>query len=68
MKKHNQFAPKEFSDVPVVTGHHELDATIQRNKNRDMRSKLGLVDFIPNSKVGQNVYGPKTNYGSHGDE
>ena len=35
-------APKEFRQVPNFTGHHELDAVIQKNQNPDIARRMGF--------------------------
>ena len=58
----HQWAPKEWRHVPDLTGSYELDGTIQRNPNKDLKSRL---EFYLDSS--QTVYGAKSAYsGYHG--
>ena len=49
-------APKEWRDVPNVTGSFELDRVIKANPNKDMVSRLEFYCERPNA------YGPLTGY------
>ena len=37
-------APAAWSDVPVVSGDYDLDATIQHRKNSDLPHRLALYN------------------------
>lgn len=55
-------APKDWRDVPNMTGDYDLDATIMHRDNPDLPRRLELY-----VKRGDNAYGPLTGYnGYHG--
>ena len=50
-------APKEFRSVPNFTGHHELDAVIQKNDNPDIARRMAMY-----SGRGGGAYMERTGY------
>jgi hypothetical protein len=57
----HECCPKEFKSVPNITGHHELDAVIHKNGNKDIPARMRF--YLENEEA----YGPKTGYsGYHG--
>lgn len=55
-------APKDWRDIPDVTGDYDLDATIMHRDNPDLPQRLNLY-----VKRDRNAYGPLTGYnGYHG--
>ena len=65
--KCHECCPPEFRSVHEFTGHHELDAVIEANQNRDIPHRLQLY-----LRTGDSPYGPRTNYNGYdgytGDE
>lgn len=55
----HECAPREYRATHRITGHHELDAVIERSSNRDMKSKLS--DYISTDAA----YGPLTAYSGY---
>ena len=61
-KKYSQChecAPKEFRKTHDITGHHELDAVIEKSHNSDMKKKLS--DYLTHDEA----YGPLTGYSAY---
>jgi hypothetical protein len=55
-------APKDWRDVPNLTGDYDLDATIEHRDNPSLPSRLEMY-----VKRGHNSYGARTGYnGYHG--
>ena len=63
----HQCAPKDWRNVPVLTGDYDLDATVLHRNNKDLVNRMSL--YV--RKSGK-TYGMKTGYsgthGYHGDE
>lgn len=55
----HECCPKEWRGTHKITGHHELDAAIERSGNTDMHKKLS--DFICTDEA----YGPLTAYSAY---
>jgi hypothetical protein len=56
----HQCAPSEWRNVSDMTGSYELDGTIARNPNKDMKDRLS---FYLDS--GRNAYGPLSAYNGY---
>lgn len=60
---HDDCAPKDWHNVPKLTGDYDLDATIEHRNNSDLPQRLKLYT----KRGGINAYGPRTSYrGYHG--
>ena len=63
----HQCAPREWRNVPVLTGDYDLDATVLHRNNKDIVNRMNL--YV--RKSGK-TYGYKTAYsgyhGYHGDD
>ena len=59
--------PKEWEDIPVITGEHELDAVITYNDNQDMVHRLALYCGAEDTAYGQ-VTGYSGYQHYHGDD
>lgn len=52
-------APKDWKEVPNVTGDYDLDATIMNRRNTDLPHRLALYT------AQGNAYGPLTGYNAY---
>ena len=63
----HQCAPREWRDIPRITGDYDLDATILHRHNKDLPHRLLL--YI---RKGAFPYNPRSAYngysGMHGDD
>lgn len=60
-KTHDGDAPKDWHDVPNVTGDFDLDATILHRDNPNLKDRLALYCKHTNSIA----YGPRTGYNGY---
>jgi hypothetical protein len=56
-KEKHQVCPKEWKEVPVITGDFEMDAVIANSHNADVPARLKLY--------AQGNYGQVTAYGGY---
>jgi hypothetical protein len=56
----HQCAPKDWRNVPVITGDYDFDATILHRKNLDMIGRLEL--YVRPKRAS---YGYKTSYDAY---
>ena len=57
----HQCCPQEWRHTPNITGHHELDAVIHRNGNKDMAARLAYYCGAGTNES----YGPRTAYNGY---
>jgi len=57
---HESDAPKDWRDVPDVTGDYDLDATILHRENPDLPHRLALY-----LKQDRNAFQPVTGYNGY---
>jgi len=53
-------APKDWRDVPNLSGDYDLDATIMHRENPDLPARLNLY-----VKRSGRAYGPNTGYNAY---
>lgn len=62
----HECAPRDWRNIPAVTGSYELDASIARSRNGDLPVRMSL--YCPSDTI----YGARTGYdgyrGYHGDD
>ena len=60
--------PQEWDHTPMMTGHYEMDGSIQRCKNKEAHAKLKDHLCGAAGSHGQNAYTPNTGYGRGGTD
>jgi len=60
----HEFCPKDWKEVPNITGSHELDAVIARSNNSDVNDRLKMyVDRQAGAYSPRTGYNGYSNYG-----
>lgn len=63
--ENHECAPKDWRDVPNLTGDYDLDATIEHRNNTDMPRRLAMYTTRGRSYGHTSAYNGYRNY--HGD-
>lgn len=61
----HECAPKDWRDVPNLTGDYDLDATIEHRSNTDMPQRLAMYTTRGRAYGALSAYNAYRNY--HGD-